>query len=245
MAAAARGDGAGASGLTRAYSTVRVDPDKFLLQLRAAYRVPISGYHGVLFAGDWRARRGGRLDHPQRHEGRGHRRRGTRAGRVDHDCARSRHSFGDHHADDSEAEPALRISSSTPTTRSPNCGLPRPARPESTSAASCWKKKWSTNLCRASSRALRRKASAEVVEKWAGRLIPLASSAIGAGLNYWFVRAWGERAKQHFRQRHLPLRQRAQQTALAAPSQPSLPARQSACCHRALSSERSEGPSNC
>src|SRR5579864_7470225 len=34
-------------GLTRAYSTVRVDPDKFLLQLRAAYRVPISGYHGV------------------------------------------------------------------------------------------------------------------------------------------------------------------------------------------------------
>ena len=34
-------------GLTRAYSTVRVDPAKFLLQLRAAYRVPISGYHGV------------------------------------------------------------------------------------------------------------------------------------------------------------------------------------------------------
>src|SRR6202051_4615575 len=34
-------------GLTRAYSTVRVDPDKFLLQLRAGYRMPISGYHGV------------------------------------------------------------------------------------------------------------------------------------------------------------------------------------------------------
>src|SRR5579863_5953555 len=34
-------------GFTRAYETVRVDPDKFLLQLRAAYRVPISGYHGV------------------------------------------------------------------------------------------------------------------------------------------------------------------------------------------------------
>src|SRR3984885_1504048 len=33
-------------GLTRAYSTVRVDPDKFLLQLRAGYRMPISGYHG-------------------------------------------------------------------------------------------------------------------------------------------------------------------------------------------------------
>src|SRR4029077_11163207 len=26
---------------------VRVDPEKFLLQLRVAYRVPISGYHGV------------------------------------------------------------------------------------------------------------------------------------------------------------------------------------------------------
>src|ERR1700721_2307504 len=34
-------------GLTRAYSTVRVDPDKFLMQLRAGYRVPISGYHGM------------------------------------------------------------------------------------------------------------------------------------------------------------------------------------------------------
>src|SRR5216683_4761197 len=50
------------------------------------------------------------------------------------------------------------------------------------------------------------RASAEVVEKWAGRVIPLASSAIGAGLNYWFVRAWGERAKAHFRQRHLEIR---------------------------------------
>src|SRR6202167_5104462 len=34
-------------GLTRAYSTVRVDPGKFLLQLRTAYRLPISGYHGL------------------------------------------------------------------------------------------------------------------------------------------------------------------------------------------------------
>jgi len=53
------------------------------------------------------------------------------------------------------------------------------------------------------------KAGAEVVEKWAGRVIPLASSALGAGLNYWFVRAWGERAKAHFRGRHLQLRQQA------------------------------------
>jgi hypothetical protein len=50
------------------------------------------------------------------------------------------------------------------------------------------------------------RASTEVVEKWAGRVIPLASSAIGAGLNYWFVRAWGQRAMMHFRQRHLSAR---------------------------------------
>src|SRR6202022_958686 len=67
------------------------------------------------------------------------------------------------------------------------------------------------------------KASAEVVEKWAGRVIPLASSAIGAALNYWFVRAWGQRAKTHFRQRHLMLRERAQREALAARGRASLP----------------------
>lgn len=51
-------------------------------------------------------------------------------------------------------------------------------------------------------------ASTEVVEKWSGRLIPVASSFIGGGLNYYFVRAWGERANTHFRQKHLALRER-------------------------------------
>jgi hypothetical protein len=67
------------------------------------------------------------------------------------------------------------------------------------------------------------KASVEVVEKWAGRVIPLASAAIGAALNYWFVRAWGERAKAHFRQRHLLLRQLAKPQALPMTGAPSLP----------------------
>jgi hypothetical protein len=49
-------------------------------------------------------------------------------------------------------------------------------------------------------------ASREVVEKWSGRLIPIASSVIGAGLNYYFVRTWGERALGHFRSRHLEVR---------------------------------------
>jgi len=58
-------------------------------------------------------------------------------------------------------------------------------------------------------------ASREVVEKWSGRVIPIASSLIGAGLNYYFVRAWGERAKSHFRARHLEIRKRKNQEAQA------------------------------
>jgi uncharacterized protein (DUF697 family) len=63
------------------------------------------------------------------------------------------------------------------------------------------------------------KASAEFVEKWAGRLIPVVSSLIGGTLNYYFVRGWGERAHAHFRQKHLAMRQRTQMAATeAAPS---------------------------
>jgi uncharacterized protein (DUF697 family) len=49
-------------------------------------------------------------------------------------------------------------------------------------------------------------ASAEIVEKWAARLIPLVSAAIGAGLNHYFVKLWGERAIGHFREKHLQMR---------------------------------------
>src|SRR5580658_8092629 len=71
-------------------------------------------------------------------------------------------------------------------------------------------------------------ASGEIVEKWAGRVIPLLSSAIGAALNYWFVRAWGARAKAHFRQRYVLVRENArrenaQQTMLPPQTQPRLP----------------------
>lgn len=59
------------------------------------------------------------------------------------------------------------------------------------------------------------KASAEFVEKWSGRLIPVASSLIGAALNYYFVRGWTERAHTHFRQKHLEARQHLHQEHLA------------------------------
>jgi hypothetical protein len=64
------------------------------------------------------------------------------------------------------------------------------------------------------------RASTEVVEKWAGRLIPIASSAIGCALNYYFVRVWGERALAHFRKKHLDIRKKMaqEQAGLTAPS---------------------------
>src|SRR6201987_4149874 len=51
-------------------------------------------------------------------------------------------------------------------------------------------------------------ASREVVGKSAGGLLPVASSLIGAALNYYFVRTWGERARAHFRRKHLEVRSR-------------------------------------
>lgn len=73
-------------------------------------------------------------------------------------------------------------------------------------------------------------ASTEMVEKWSGRLIPLASSLLGAGLNYYFVRAWGNRAMAHFRQRHLEMRRRkaaALNPVVSSLGVPSLPGAQS------------------
>jgi uncharacterized protein (DUF697 family) len=43
----------------------------------------------------------------------------------------------------------------------------------------------------------------EAAEKWVGRLIPLASSAIGGALNFSFVRGWGRRVQRNVRARHL------------------------------------------
>ncbi len=50
--------------------------------------------------------------------------------------------------------------------------------------------------------AMAAKVGAEVAEKWAGRLIPLVSAGAAATLNYYFVRSWGKRAREHFLERH-------------------------------------------
>ena len=46
----------------------------------------------------------------------------------------------------------------------------------------------------------------ETAEKWVGRMIPLASSAIGGILNFTFVRTWGRRVQRNLREKHLAQR---------------------------------------
>ena len=65
--------------------------------------------------------------------------------------------------------------------------------------------------------AIAAQAGKEVAEKAAGRIVPVLSSAIGATLNYYFLRTWGHRAMLHFRQRHMEARQKQAQTIDGAP----------------------------
>ena len=206
-------------GLTRAYSTVQVDSGKFLLQLRTAYRLPISGYHGVysLEMGELNAvadeliRSGMRL---AALEGAGFGLGGLITifpdlGILSAITMRTIQKlslvYGFQFSTDNEiAELWIAAASAA------GVDIGR----------ELLEKEVVNKFVPRVIQRIAARASVEVVEKWAGRMIPLVSSAIGAGLNYWFVRAWGERAKAHFRERHLRLRRQAQQAALpAAPSQ--------------------------
>lgn len=57
------------------------------------------------------------------------------------------------------------------------------------------------------------KVSAEVAEKWAARLVPVISGAAAATINYYFVRSWGRRAQKHFIARRKSLRVEARSRA--------------------------------
>lgn len=46
----------------------------------------------------------------------------------------------------------------------------------------------------------------ETAEKWVGRIVPLASSAIGGALNFSFVRTWGRRVQRNLREKHMAAR---------------------------------------
>jgi uncharacterized protein (DUF697 family) len=193
------------TGFNRAYTTVRVDPDKFLLQLRAGYRVPISGYHGVFsleiheldVVADSIIRGGMKMAAV---EGAGFGLGGLITivpdlGVLSAITMRTVQKLSllygfQFNTDDEIAELWIAAASAA--------GL-------DVSREFVEREVVQRFVPRVIQR-IAAKASAEMVEKWAGRVIPLASSAIGAGLNYWFVRAWGERARTHFRQRHLQLR---------------------------------------
>ena len=205
-------------GLTRAYSTVRVDPQKFLLQLRAAYRVPISGYHGV-FSLDIRELdivaesiiRGGMKMAAV--EGAGFGLGGLITivpdlGILSAITMRTIQKLSllygfEFNTDDEIAELWIAAASAAGVDVS----------------RELLEKEVVNKFVPKVIQRIAARASTEVVEKWAGRVIPLASSAIGAALNYWFVRAWGERARAHFRERHLKVRQQSR-PALAEASLP-------------------------
>jgi hypothetical protein len=192
-------------GLTRAYSTVQVDHDKFLLQVRAAYRLPINNYHGVY------SREVGELDAVADSivrsgmkiaamEGAGFGLGGLLTivpdlGILSAITMRTIQKLSliygfEFNTDDEIAELWIAAASAAGVDIS----------------RELLEKEVVNKFVPRVIQRIAARASAEVVEKWAGRVIPLASSAIGAGLNYWFVRAWGERAKAHFRQRHLEIR---------------------------------------
>jgi hypothetical protein len=209
------------SGFTRAYATVRVDPEKFLLQLRTAYRVPISGYHGVFSlemgeldsVADSIIRSGMKV---AAIEGAGLGLGGLMTivpdlGILSAITMRTIQKLSllygfEFNTDDEIAELWIAAASAAGVDISRDL---------------LEKEVLNKFVPRVIERIAAR-ASTEVVEKWAGRVIPLASAAIGAGLNYWFVRAWGRRAQAHFRARHLQLRQGMRETAYQLPSTKSL-----------------------
>src|ERR1700681_3276669 len=195
-------------GLTRAYSTVQVDPQRFLLQLRTAYRVPISGYHGLYsleigeidVVADSVIRGGMKLAAV---EGAGFGLGGLITivpdlGILSAITMRTIQKLSlvygfQFNSDDEIAELWVAAASAAGVDIS----------------RELLEKEVVNKFVPRVIQRIAARASTEVVEKWAGRMIPLVSSALGAGLNYWFVRAWGERARAHFRERHLQLRQQA------------------------------------
>ena len=212
-----------AKGLTRAYSTVQVDPQKFLLQLRTAYRLPVSGYHGVYSlevgeldqVADDLIRGGMKLAAA---EGAGFGLGGLITiipdlGILSAITMRTIQKLSlvygfQFNTDNEIAELWIAAASAAGVDIS----------------RELLEKEVVNKFVPRVIQRIAARASTEVVEKWAGRMIPLVSSALGAGLNYWFLRAWGQRAKAHFRQRYLQVREQSRQRVLDAAEQRILPA---------------------
>lgn len=193
-------------GFTQAYETVKVDPARFLLQMRAAYGVPVSTFQG-LYSVDL-----GMLDEVA----------GRTIAGASKVAAIEGAGFGlggiltllpdlsilaaitlrtvqklslvygfEYNTDDEMAELWLATASAA------GVDIGR----------ELLEKEVVSKLVPKIIQRIAVQASKEVVEKWSGRLIPIASSFIGGGLNYYFIRAWGDRARGHFRDKHLRRRE--------------------------------------
>jgi uncharacterized protein (DUF697 family) len=204
-------------GFTQAYETVKVDPNNFLLQLRTAYGLPISTYQGVFSVHEEQLdqvaadiiRAGMKVAAV---EGAGFGLGGLLtivpdlsilAGITIRTIQKLSLLYGFQYATDTEvadlwvaaaSAAGVDISRELVEKQVVNRFVPRVIQ------------------------RIAVQASADVVERWAGRLIPVLSSAIGAVLNYYFVRAWGERALRHFRDKHMAMRRE-----LTAPAPDAVP----------------------
>jgi len=218
-------EGAIRSGLTRAYQTVRVHPERFLFQLRAAYGLPIVTFQGVYSVEMSRLddvaesviRSGMKLAAA---EGAGFGLGGILTivpdlGILSAITMRTIQKLSliygfEMNTDDEIAELWIAAASAAGVDIS----------------RELLEKEVVNRFVPKVIQRIAARASAEVVEKWAGRLIPIASSAIGCALNYYFVRAWGQRALGHFRKRHIETRTRLaaeQQRIAVLPSAALLP----------------------
>jgi hypothetical protein len=209
-------------GLTRAYDTVRVDPERFLFQLRAAYGLPIITFQGVYSvdidrlddAAEAIIRGGMKMAAA---EGAGFGLGGILTivpdlGILSAITMRTIQKLSlvygfEMNTDDEIAELWIAAASAAGVDIS----------------RELLEKEVVNRFVPKVIQRIAARASTEVVEKWAGRLIPLARSVLGSALNYYFVRAWGQRALVHFRKKHMEARQRLaeKQALLSANSAPS------------------------
>jgi hypothetical protein len=214
-----RAEGAILGGLTRAYETIRVDPKRFLWQLRSAYGLPIASFRGTYSVEI------GRLDDVAESviragmklaaaEGAGFGLGGILTivpdlGILSAITMRTIQKLSliygfEMNTDDEVAELWIAAASAAGVDIS----------------RELLEKEVVNRFVPKVIQRIAARASAEVVEKWAGRLIPIASSAIGCALNYYFVRAWGQRALAHFRAKHLEARRRFAEEQAKLPAAP-------------------------
>jgi EcsC protein family len=201
-----RVEGALQRGFMQAYETVKVNPDNFLLQLRTGYALPISGYDGVFSLPEeqldtvaFNVIRAGQKVAAV--EGAGFGLGGLLtivpdlsilAGITIRTIQKLSLVYGfQYNTDDEMAELWVAAASAAGVDIS----------------RELLEKQFVNRFVPRVIQRIAVQASTDVVERWAGRLIPVLSSAIGGALNYYFVRAWGERAMTHFREKHRAVRQ--------------------------------------